>query len=726
MTADVRPSTAVAGVAAGAGLCVLAAAAFALPWWHGPAVALLVDGPSAGIDPLPLAGWTVAGWTRTALVAALALAAVVAALLRRQAPRIVPAATVTAAGAAAATAGVLGLLDRGSASEVGAWVAVVAGAVALLLVVVSSVRPVAVVAVTGLVAAGLVLVLPGPRGAAHTDGPFVRIDAVPADQLVTVDGVAAALTTTGISTVDAEGRSTLVAALRERGGAVLGVAGRRVARWVAADTVAIAGLDPGDPVWVTVRDVGSAGPVGADGTLWLRAVGDPAGAIRSLNLAAYDGEQALAAAYLPVVTIAVPGGAQAIDAATLFPTKSGGLRFAEQEVGQRLERVEPTPDSAVVRHLAGGADPTCGTSRTAIEAFLPRAGPVAVDADGGIWFAVDRGDRDLLVRLAQDGLLRAVPAPVPGRVHALVPTADGAVVLAAVADAGPVLWRLPAAEEALTDLPPTPEYCIPAPPQVGPGVALVPVGNSASDALGVPLGADGRWASGRRGGPTLIEAVSPGGRVPLGTRNDGGLDHVQPDGSGGVWWVERVVGATVQLVHGTPNAAEQRYPPVELPEPFTLVTDLSGRPPLAATARGALRISDGVASTVVPGDVRGGVVRAGGRGWLLVDGRLVATDGDRVLEPVVDAGERNVDTTPIAVQLARGVAPDRLALPRATVGLDGNGRAVVVADGVVLAVDDTGGVRVVAQDPRLGTPFAVEGGLVVHEDGTLLRVDLPG
>ncbi|WP_232663050.1 hypothetical protein [Pseudonocardia sp. TRM90224] len=721
MTAAVRASSAAAGVVAGAALCVLAAGAFALPWWHGPTVALLVDGPSAAIDPLPLAGWAVAGWTRTAAVAVLALAALVAVSLRRRLPQILPAVAVVAAGTAAATVGVLGFADRGPASAAGAWIAVVAGIAAVLLVVVRSIRLVAVVAVAALV----VVLLPGAR-AAHTEGPFVRIDAVPADQLGTVDGAAAALTATGVSVVDAAGRATLVAALQERGGTVLGIAGRRVARWVAADTVVIAGLDPGDPVWVTVRDVGAAGPVGADGTLWLRAVGDPAGAIRSLNLAAYDGEQALAAAYLPVVTIAVPGGVQAINAATLFPTKTGGLRFAEQEVGYRLERVEPTPDSAIVRHLAGGADPTCGASRTATDAFLARSGPVAVDADGGIWFAVDREGRDTLARLGPDGVLRAVPAPVPGRVHALVATADGAIVLIAVADAGPVLWRLPAAGAALADLPPTPEECIPAPPQVGPGVTLVPVGNSASDALGVPLGVDGRWASGRRGGLTPIEAVVPGERVPLGTRNDGELDRLQPDGVGGVWWVERVAGTTFQLVHGTPNAVEQRFPPVELPEPFRLVTDLSGQPPLAATPRGALRISEGAVSTVVPGDVRGGVVRAGGRGWLLVDGRLVATDGNRVVGPVVDAGERNGDTTPIAVQLARGVAPDRLALPRATVGLDGNGRAVVVADGVVLAVDDAGGVRVVAQDQRLGPTYAVEGGLVVHKDGTLLRVDLPG
>jgi hypothetical protein len=62
------------------------------------------------------------------------------------------------------------------------------------------------------------------------------------------------------------------------------------------------------------------------------------------------------------------------------------------------------------------------------------------------------------------------------------------------------------------------------------------------------------------------------------------------------------------------------------------------------------------------------------------------------------------------------------------VGLDTDGRAIVIADDVVLAVGDDGAVRVVAQDRRLvGLPVsAAEGGLVASGRGELLRVDLPG
>ena len=62
----------------------------------------------------------------------------------------------------------------------------------------------------------------------------------------------------------------------------------------------------------------------------------------------------------------------------------------------------------------------------------------------------------------------------------------------------------------------------------------------------------------------------------------------------------------------------------------------------------------------------------------------------------------------------------------ASLGLDAQGRAAVLADGVVLAITTDGAVRPVAQDPRLTALTTVEGGLVQRGDnGALLRVDLP-
>lgn len=156
-----------------------------------------------------------------------------------------------------------------------------------------------------------------------------------------------------------------------------------------------------------------------------------------------------------------------------------------------------------------------------------------------------------------------------------------------------------------------------------------------------------------------------------------------------------------------------------------LITDLGGRPPLLGTASGAYRIAGGDVVRIVAGAISGGVVRADGRGWILPDGRLLALDAERELGPVIDAGDRRGDrATPVAVQLAKGVAPSRLALPDATVGLDPAGRVVVVSGGVALGVDDGGTVAVLGQDARLQAVSAVQGGLAV-DDSTRLRVDLP-
>ena len=98
---------------------------------------------------------------------------------------------------------------------------------------------------------------------------------------------------------------------------------------------------------------------------------------------------------------------------------------------------------------------------------------------------------------------------------------------------------------------------------------------------------------------------------------------------------------------------------------------------------------------------------------------MLALDGD----PVIDG---DGPAEPVPVQLAKGVPPSRLVLGDATLGLDAQGRGVVLADGVVLAITLDGAVRAVAQDPRLTALTTVEGGLVQRgDDGALLRVDVP-
>jgi hypothetical protein len=122
--------------------------------------------------------------------------------------------------------------------------------------------PVVAAALVGGLAAGL---LPA-TGTAVADGPFVRLadladggplrsgaTALPAAdlRLTLIDGSAAAVTADGIATfghghVDVVARVPADDRVRHAGG-ILGVAGDRVARFVAPGTLLVTGLRPGDP-----------------------------------------------------------------------------------------------------------------------------------------------------------------------------------------------------------------------------------------------------------------------------------------------------------------------------------------------------------------------------------------------------------------------------------------------------------------------------------------------
>lgn len=713
-----------------------AAAALLLPWWRADrAPTLLRIGPTTTSDPDVWSGVEVVGTFWAVLLAALALVAV--AVSGR--PLICRVLAVVA-GAGLGTAGVVALLGWGAAAP-GPWVTAVAGALGTLVGLVG--RPL-LTPLAAVVAAVVVFVGGAPVPASGTAGPFeqvARLDAAQArsgttalppplrePRLTVVDATVAVMTADGLVAMGTDGHARVLARIGAddpgRAGGILGVAGDRVARWTAPDTIAVAGVRAGDPLDVRIHDVVAAGPVGTDGSLWLQAVVDPPGTIRRLDLSAYDGVQSLAVVYLPVVTISAPPGAVRLDVPGLLPLPGGAVRFVAQNSGYRLERVTPTSGSIAATTIAGGLDPACGAVRTGRDAFLPGAGPIAITAAGGIWFAI--GDR--LAHLDTGGTLRMVDAPLPGAVDALAAPGDGSVALIVRSGPDHTLWRLPDALARATDLPQAAPSCVPAPPAAGPAAVLVPVGNTGRDPLGVPLDAAGRWASSRGGSDAAITAVGGDGRrVELGVRRDGVPGSVRPDGSGGAWWLEAAANAPPVLVHGRAGGVEERRPLPSLSsgDPPTLLDDLGGRPPLLGTADGAYRLTEAGAVRLVDGVVTGGVVRADGRGWVLADGRMVALDGDRVLGPVIDAGERRSDPAPVAVQLAKGVPPAGLALPRAAVALDARGRAIVVSDGVALAVDDAGSVAVAAQDVRLTGVRAVEGGMVVVMDGTLLRVDLP-
>jgi hypothetical protein len=224
-----------------------------------------------------------------------------------------------------------------------------------------------------------------------------------------------------------------------------------VARWTSADTVTVTGLRADDPLHVVVYGVVETGPVGADGSLWLRSDADPVGTIRRLDLAQRDGEERVAATFLPIVTIQEP--APPVDVRGVLPVRGGGLR-AVAGAG-RWELLTGTAAGIAASPLVGAR---CGAAGTA---SLEHA-----TADGaGVWFVLTGPDGDHLARLALGGraTIATVPALLPGEVSALAAPGDGSLLFVARDAAGDALWRLPDAAAALTEPSGQPVSCPPGP-----------------------------------------------------------------------------------------------------------------------------------------------------------------------------------------------------------------------------------------------------------------------
>ena len=303
---------------AAAGLAVLGVACVLLPWWRAAdAPVLLVDGP-----PLPL---TPDAWTGIELIGAplaVGLAVLGAVALALGASTAACAVAGLVGAATAAGAGRV-LVTWGPSTAQGAWFAAAFGVAAVLVAI--GHRPVWATLAAALVGA-LVTGIPRMDGTAAADGPFVRLADLadagvlrsggttvptgPGLRLTVADGTAAAVTDDGIATA-AHGRVDVVARvpaddrIRHAGG-ILGVAGDRVARFIAPGTLLVTGLHAGDPTAVRVVGVAEASPVGSDGTVWLRGYGEPTATVRSLDLGAYDGATTVDVTLLPVVTIDAP------------------------------------------------------------------------------------------------------------------------------------------------------------------------------------------------------------------------------------------------------------------------------------------------------------------------------------------------------------------------------------------------------------------------------------
>ena len=399
-----------------------------------------------------------------------------------------------AAGLAAVAGAARALLGWGASGAAGVWLALVAGLLAVATALPRSgatpgelrvpvrrvaqsdtavfafrltpLRAVAAVALVAATTAPLAAVPAGVRPHRDAVGPFVPVAAVGAFPLrsgaaglavtdevrpVLADGAPGVVSRAGIVVADAEGRARVLARTDRGAPAPIGVVGGRVVRWTASDTVAVTELRAASPLDVVVRGVAEAGPLGSDGSLWLRSDADPVGTVRRIDVAGLDGQQRLAVTYLPVVTIQEPD--PPVDLRTVLPVHGGGLRTVSG--GGRLEMLTGTAAGIATTPLAGSR---CGAAGT--------AGLDHAVADGsGIWFVLAGGDGDRLAHLDPNAgsTVRTVPAVLPGAVTALTAPGDGSLLFVARDAQGSTLWRLPAADAALDAADAAPVTCPPVP-----------------------------------------------------------------------------------------------------------------------------------------------------------------------------------------------------------------------------------------------------------------------
>ncbi|MDT0351569.1 hypothetical protein [Pseudonocardia charpentierae] len=478
-------------VAVPVAFAVTAAGAALLPWWRADRGAVLLGaGPLRELPPDTWTGVAVSGWWTAAIAVPAGVAVVAAALAfgrSARARQFSDAARWAAAvaGLAAVALAVHALAGWGTSGAPGAWVALAAGLASVattsgeLRVPARRVarscpssrasrrttfRVGAAVAVVATVAVPLV-VAPTGTAASGRDavGPFVPVAAVGAFPLrsgeaglaasddprpVVADGAPGVVSRAGVVVTGAHGRARVLARSDRGAPAPIGVVGDRVVRWISSDAVAVTELRVGSTVDVVVRGVSEAGPLGADGSVWLRTDADPLGTVRRLDVAGLDGEQRLAATYLPVVTIQEP--VPPVDVRSVLPVRGGGLRTVG---GDQLEMLTGTASGIATTPLAGSR---CGTAGTA---GLAMAAP-----DGtGLWFVLHGRDGARLALLdpAARAAVRVVPTVLPGDVTGLVAPGDGSVLFVAQDPRGATLWRLGDAKAALAGLAEPPVSCPP-------------------------------------------------------------------------------------------------------------------------------------------------------------------------------------------------------------------------------------------------------------------------
>ncbi|MDY7104993.1 MAG: hypothetical protein S0880_27720 [Actinomycetota bacterium] len=571
-------------LAGAAGLAVIAAASLWLGWWRS------AGGPVGEVATIG-STWTgveLAGTGRTALLVAAAAVTLVLSVAARRGhlPEAAAAAMAAASGAASVVTAVAVLVEWGRSDAIGAWVALSAGAGAVVVgatVAVRGRRAVSldraaigvgfVIAATVVSAAVLEVRSVGPSVADRADEPFVAVADVnlshpvraggrglgvsSSSRLAESDGRTLVLDAGVVLAVDDDGRTVVV---RDEGT----TRGYEVPAGTHDDLLvedlvhpAIRDLRTG--AVITMLDTRPETVVGDDGTILLgdgaSATTDETTVLERVDLDALrqrldDGAE-----------LTEPPRTEPVDVApdtwllSIVP-RSDGYLSVENDVrpGSRLRFAgygEPG------EQVAGTPDPACGLTNVATSSFLTdvRAEGVTGDGDGGWWVAVKTEpgfghEPSIVVHLGADGVMRRLPGTVGGEVRSMVVRSDGALAALVVGDDTVTLVDVPDAASHLVSLPDPPAGCVAAIDELGPPVGLAPVPGDTAGADGEPpgtvLGVDGRRvialpAGDDAAGVRLYEIVvldADGNRRVLGTAPEGSTTSVVPDGRGGVWWFE--------------------------------------------------------------------------------------------------------------------------------------------------------------------------------------------
>ena len=537
-----------------------------------------------------------------------------------------------------------------------------------------------------------------------------------------------------MTAVGDDGRTRILVRTGRRTARILGTYRDSIAVQVGDDIAVIAGDGSISPV----GSVATAGDIGPDGTMWIRA------ADGSVRVGRLSTGLPTDAGHLPTIT---PG---VTDIDGLVPTAAGALRTRRAgSYGYRLELLTP---AGTVTRLAGAADQSCGTTSDPVRSYLAGEPVARPDGKGGWWIAHEEDRETRVTHVDAAGVQRQIADPLPGLTRGMTVAADGSVLLYLMHGSYDSFQVVRTTTEHLSPLHPPAGTCLADVPLLAPPLRTVPVAGPAARHPIVPLDLGGTYVSSQAGQDTWT-IIDAGGTERASWRyartgNGGGFPI--SDGAGGLWWLEQS-GKPGTHASSSAGAGDDPHLTVEAAYSLTLAHGIPGRPPVrlaldpttfdsaalipdAATGRPLLLSSDGLwqvsaggsLARVASGAVVDAVRATDGALWVAtwdtVD-RITGTTRTTLVGPRAKNRNRSRTVAPAGIQLAHGVRPGAVVPRSPQLVAAADGAVWVIADHIVLRADRSGAVSLVAQD-EVNTSrriYPVPGGALVLDTAPLNR-----